>query len=110
MTDDERANRNPAVEISSMTGAELTAMPRVAFWELQLFHVYVLQSPKHLVTMNFMGLENGLDPATMMPVVAARFSAPRIELEVLFELQPSGALVTGDGTEIIVREYTGTDV
>ena len=95
-------------EIVRTTKEEIEAMPAVSAAQLELHGVYVIQSPRHLATMNYMGKKNALHPVTLDAVVVHHFQGPRIRLDV-FLMAVDGHFTDADGTKLTVRRWTGED-
>ena len=88
-----------------MTLAELEAMPRVGVAELELHHVYVIQSDKWISTWNYEGSVHALHPVTLDTVVAHKFWGPRVSIGFLLEARPDGTFADIAGTRIVIRRY-----
>lgn len=111
MTDDERRNRNPDVEVCRITQAEIDAFPLIDDWhKLRVHQVYVLISAHVVATFNYRGMSLGLDAATLLFCEACHFRGPRANLDVFLRPMPDGTLQDGvTGETIVVREYQGPD-
>ena len=106
MTEDERKNRNPAPEVARYNPDD---HPPVTASELELHRVYVLEGPRRVATMNYMGLGPSLDTRTWQPCMTHQFRAPRIGLDVFLMENEDGSLRDGDGNRITLRRWTGPD-
>lgn len=106
MTDDERMNRNPAVEIVAV---KLGDCPELKASDLVPNHVYILHSPRYCASLNYLGKVHALDPRTLDAIVLHHFFAPRIGLNTHLHARPDGALEDQSGTRIVIRKYTGPD-
>ncbi len=107
MTDDERANRNPAVEVYPL---KLADCPEIHADKLEADRVYIVESEKGVfVSLNYMGKGPVLDPRTLDVCVAHCFYGPRANLRVAFLPQPDGTLADGEGHIVRIREYNGPD-
>ena len=109
MTDEERKNRNPAVEVVRTTLAQIEAMPIVTAAELEMHKVYVLQSARHIATLNYAGATLALNPVTLDTVCVHHFHGPRIPIDVFIHAQPDGSFADAVGTRITVRRWMGAD-
>jgi hypothetical protein len=109
MTDEERRNRNPAVEVVPITLAEIEAMPIVRAAELELRKVYVIQTARHVATLNYMGTTLKMNPVTLDTVKVHHFHAPRIPLNVFIHATPDGSFADAVGTRITIRRWMGED-
>lgn len=111
MTDEERRNRNPKVEVVRTSLTEIEAEhPRVTSAELEIHRVYLLQSARNISTLNYMGRRHLLHPVTLDAVTTHHFHGPRAALDVFLVANPDGSFSDAVGTRITVRRYTGTDV
>jgi hypothetical protein len=110
VTDDERRNRNPAVEYFPTTRAEIEALPELHVADLELHRVYILQSARHIVTMNYMGKVQALHAETGDVVVCHQFHGPRVGITVNLVAR-NGCLYTGrmGDEKITLRKFTGPD-
>ena len=109
MTDEERRNRNPAVEIVRTTPAEFEKHPVVTAAGLELHRVYVVQSAKLVTTLNYMGKVPLLDPVSLDVIVTHHFHGPRANLDVYLAAMPDGSFTDAVGTRITVRRWMGED-
>lgn len=110
MIEDERRNRNPAVEIERTTLDAIEAEhPRVMASELELHRVYVIQSAKHICTFNYMGTRHVLDPVTLDVIFAHHFHGPRANLDIDILAKSDGSFTDGTGTRLTVRRWMGAD-
>jgi len=109
LTDDERRNRNPAVERMTITRAEIEAMPPVAAADLEEFRVYVLQSARNITTMNYKGRTAAIHPYTFDTVLVHHFHGPRANVDVFLAAVGGGQYTDAHGTKITVRLWTGAD-
>lgn len=110
MTHKERKNRNPAIEVTTMTREEIDRIPRVHWRDLAIHRVYILDSARHTVTMNYWGMVlAGIDPGTLDSRVAVMFEGPRANLRVFLAPQDDGSLKDGEGNTILIREFHGED-
>jgi hypothetical protein len=113
VTEDERRNRNPAVE---KVRDLVENHPVVTAAELELHHVFlleskgwVLESKRWVVTLNYMGTRHLIHPVTFDTVAAHHFHGPRANLDVFLTAKPNGKFEDAVGTEITVRRWTGAD-
>jgi hypothetical protein len=106
MTEDERRNRNPAPETVATT---LEAHLIVRASELELHRVYIVQSARHIVTLNYMGSQWSLHPVTLDTVKTHHFHGPRVGLDVYLLANPDGSFADAEGTRLTVRRWTGAD-
>jgi hypothetical protein len=110
MTEDERRNRNPAVEIARATLEAIERdHPKVTAAELRLHRVYVIHSPKHICTLNYMGVRPVMHPVSLDVVEAHHFHGPRANLDVYLVAKPDGSFEDAAGTRLTVRLWTGED-
>lgn len=109
MTEEERRNRNPAVEIVRTPLAELEKHPIVTAQELELHKVYVVQGARNIATLNYMGKRRLLHPITFDVVVTYHFHGPRANLNVYLAAVSDGSFTDAEGTRITVRRWTGAD-
>ena len=77
--------------------------------ELELHRVYVVQSAKHITTLNYMGPTLALDPVTLDTVKVHHFHGPRAALDVYLAARPDGSFTDAVGTRITIRKWTGED-
>ncbi len=104
MTDEERKNRNPAVEYDTFREED---HPEVHADNLGSGHVYILQGPKHAASLNYMGLK--VTRVGSSNIEAHVFYGPRVNVTITLRQRPDGALEDGDGNKITIREYRGPD-
>jgi len=109
MTEDERKNRNPAVEVVRTTLAEIEAMPAVTAAQLELNRVYVIQGARNIATLNYGGATLGIHPVTLDAMKLHHFFGPRMGLHVFLAAREDGSFTDVDGTRIVVRLWTGED-
>ena len=110
MTDEERKNRNPAVEAVRTTLEELEAThPVVTASELELHKVYIIQSIRHIVTLNYMGSGLAMHPITLDTMKIHHFHGPRAGLDVFIAACPDGSFTDASGTRLTVRKWMGDD-
>ena len=107
MTDDERRNRNPAIEVVRTT--EIEKHPVVTAAELEKHRVYAIQSARYVTTMNYMGATLAMHPVTLDTVKVHHFHGPRARLDVFLAAQPDGSFTDATGTRLTVRRWTGED-
>ena len=74
--DEERRNRNPKVETTTMKREDLEKIPELRTADLELHRVYILQGPRVVATFNYMGKERTISPVTLDAVVAYRQGGP----------------------------------
>jgi hypothetical protein len=106
MTEDERSNRNPAIEVAPF---DPSAHPVVRAAELERFHVYILESARYASTWNYIGVVHTLHPVTLDAVPAYHFEGPRADLNVFLLSMPDGSFSDLAGTRIVIRRYIGED-
>jgi hypothetical protein len=110
MTEDERRNRNPAPEFTEIkTPADLEVHPIVRASELELHRVYVVQSARHIVTLNYMGAAWTLHPVTLDTVKTHHFHGPPVGLDVYLVAKSDGSFSDAEGTRLTVRRWMGKD-
>lgn len=108
MTDEERKNRNPPVEVVVTTWGEIEACRELHCMDLEPQRVYILQGKAHVATLNYAGQGVVVDPHGD-PVTIHRFYGPRAGVFVYLRERPDGTVEDGEGTKITLREYTGED-
>lgn len=109
MTEDERRNRNPKMEVVRTTRAEIEAMPAVGVADLEMHRVYVVQSEKHITTLNYLGATHLFDVQVMDVVRVHHFHGPRVGMDIYLAARPDGSWRDAVGTRITVRKWTGED-
>jgi hypothetical protein len=109
MTDEERRNRNPAIEVVRTTFAEIETHPIVTAADLEPHKVYVVQSARNIATLNYMGKGRSLHPVTFDLIATHHFHGPRAGLNVFLAAQPDGSFTDAEGTRITIRRWTGED-
>lgn len=107
MTDDERKNRNPAPEITTV---ELEDCPELHVADLELHRVYILQGERVVCTLNYMGKTLSLHPFTLDTIMTHHFHGPRVNVNVFLQAQPDGTLKDAEGHKVTIRRYAGPDV
>lgn len=100
-------NRQLPVEIERT--ADLSLYPPIPLSELSYGHVYVLESPRFVVTMNYIGTVPIRHPQTGEPTLCWHFHGPRVAAHIHLLKDPSGSLTDLAGTKITLRRYTGED-
>lgn len=106
MTEEERRNRNPAIESSPF---DPEAHPVVKVTELRKYGVYILQSDRHVITVNYLGQRLALDPIELNIVIAHIFAAPRAGVEFAMLANDDGSVRDLEGNRIVLRFFTGED-
>ena len=109
MTDEERRNRNPKVETTTMTREDFEKIPELRTADLELHRAYILEGPRVIATFNYMGKELTVNPLTMDAVIAYCFRGPRANLNLALQAGPDGTLMDGAGQKITIRKYDGPD-
>jgi hypothetical protein len=103
VTEQERANRNPAPEICEF---DLRTARELHVADLVLFKAYILRGQRNAASLNYMG-----------PVDAGvfgkghHFHGPRADVHAFLAERPdgSGTLEDGRGVKVTIYEYAGPD-
>ena len=109
MTDEERRNRNPKVETTTMNREDFEKIPEVRTADLELRRAYILEGPRVVATFNYMGKERTINPVTLDAVMAYRFRGPRANINIALLAAPDGTLMDLEGHKITIRKYEGPD-
>ncbi len=106
MTEEERRNRNPAVEALRFVAEE---HPAVTGSELELHRVYVLQSARFAATLNYVGHDCAFNLGSREFVDLHHFHGPRVNIDVFLRAMPDGSFQDAKGHRVTVRRWTGPD-
>jgi hypothetical protein len=120
VTEEERKNRNPAIERIELKREDLRELH---ICDLEQFKVYILSGRSQAATMNYMGTVPTMNYMGTVPTMnymgsadgwvgtGYHFHGPRANVNAILRSRPdgSGTLEDGAGVKITIYEYTGPD-